>query len=94
MCSLCGSLGQGPAWENDGAAADGSTRWRLHQGAREAAAELSRLLAASRVRVSAHPDFGFLMQLPTGGLEIASGLADVWHKLGAAGIPVPDVLEI
>ncbi|HTJ57133.1 MAG TPA: hypothetical protein VL418_06155 [Devosiaceae bacterium] len=94
MCSLCGSLGEGPAWENDGALADRTARWRQHQSASATAVELSRLLSASRVRISAHADFGYLLQLPTGGMITASGLADVWHKLAAAGISVPDVLEV
>ncbi|HEV7718120.1 MAG TPA: hypothetical protein VGO70_03990 [Arsenicitalea sp.] len=94
MCSLCGSLGQGPAWENEGAAADPAARRRGLQDARQAATELTRLLAAQRVRVTANPDFGYLVHLPTGGIETASGIADVWHTLTAAGIAVPDVLDI
>lgn len=93
MCGLCGSLGQGPTWEDEPWSDDPSARWRLRRDAQETAAELTRLLAASRVRVDANPDFGFVVTLPTGGVEIVSGIAGVWHALDALRIAIPDPLQ-
>jgi hypothetical protein len=91
MCSLCGALGQGPAWERDGVAA-GEARWQLRREAMATAAELTRVLAVSRVKVTAHPDFGFVVAFPTGCTAMAAGLAQVWHLLDAGKVAIPDPL--
>jgi hypothetical protein len=91
MCSLCGALGQGPAWEQDGVA-DGEARWQLRREAMATAGELTRVLRASRVRVTAHPDFGFVVAFPTGRTAMAAGLAQVWHLLESAKVAIPDPL--
>ena len=58
-----------------------------------AAAALTQHLAPCRIRVDAHPDFGFLVQFPTGGTVVAGSVMDVWHRLQAARVAVPDPLE-
>lgn len=93
MCSLCGSLGQGPAWENDGRADGADARWRLRREAQETATVMTRLLAPQRIRIDAHPDFGFVIALPTGGVLTATSVAEIWHSLDRAGRPVPDPLD-
>ena len=91
MCSLCGALGQGPSWEQHGPAAD-EARWRLRREAAATAAELTALLQPRRIKVTANPDFGFLVAFPTGGTEMVAGLAQVWHLLSRRKIEIPDPL--
>ena len=93
MCSLCGALGQGPSWEQEGHGGD-EARWRLHREAAATAAEASRLLAPARIHVKASPAFGFVVAFPTGRSEMARGLGDLWHMLHRRGIAIPDPLEV
>jgi hypothetical protein len=93
MCSLCGALGQGPSWEQEGRDAD-DARWRLHRDAAATAAEVTRLLAPRRIKVTASPDFGFLVAFPTGRTEMTSGLGEMWHLLDRRSIAIPDPLDI
>ena len=90
MCSLCGALGKGPSWEQGGDS--DSPRWQMHRHAVETAARLNQLLSASRIRTAAHPDHGFVVSFPTGGMEIVKSLDDIWHLLSRRKIPVPDPL--
>lgn len=92
MCSLCGALGQGLSWEQAGAPDGADLRWRRRREAAATAAEVSRLLGASRVRVDAHPDFGFMVTLPTGGVELVKSLSEIWHLLDRLNYRVPDPL--
>ena len=92
MCSLCGALGQGPAWEQQGLTGE-AARWRLRREAAATAAELTRLLTPGRIRITAHPDFGFLVAFPTGRTEMVAGLAEVWHLLDRCKVEIPDPLD-
>jgi hypothetical protein len=92
MCSLCGALGQGPSWEQEGLTGD-EARWRLHREAAATATELTRLLAPGRIKVTAHPDFGFLVAFPTGRTEMLAGLTDLWHLLARNKLEIPDPLD-
>lgn len=92
MCSLCGALGHGPSWEQEGRAR-AEARWRLHREAAATAAELTRLLAPDRIKVTAHPDFGFLVAFPTGRTEMVTGLVQVWHLLDRRNVSIPDPLH-
>jgi hypothetical protein len=91
MCSLCGALGQGPAWEQGGIEGD-EARWRLRQEATAAAAEVTRLLAPRRIKVSASPHLGFVVAFPTGRTETAASLAEIWHLLARSKVEIPDPL--
>ena len=91
MCSLCGALGQGPSWEQEGRGDE--ARWRLHRDAAATAAEVTRLLSSRRIKVTANPDFGFLVAFPTGRTEMAHGLAAMWHLLDRRSIAIPDPLD-
>ena len=51
------------------------------------------LLAPTRVRVTAHPDHGFIVSLPTGGAELVRSLAEIWHVLDRRRVSVPDLLD-
>lgn len=93
MCSLCGALGQGPSWEQEGITG-AEARWRLRREAVSTATELTRLLAPVRIKVVANPDFGFIVAFPTGGSEIVPGLAAFWHLLARRHVAVPDPLAI
>ena len=93
MCSLCGALGQGPAWEQEGLAGD-EARWRLQREAVATATELTRLLAPARIKVTAMPRFGFVVAFPTGRTEMAAGLAQVWHLLDRSKVAIPDPLKL
>ncbi|ANN78067.1 hypothetical protein [Bordetella flabilis] len=92
MCSLCGALGPGISWEQNGLDTADAPLWRRREAA-ATARELSRLLRPLRVTVDAHPDFGFLISFPTGGSQIANGLADIWHVLDSRGLDIPDPLR-
>jgi hypothetical protein len=92
MCSLCGALGRKPAWEQEGLAGD-EARWR---GGREAAAtavEVTRLLSAARIKVTASPQFGFLVEFATGGTEMVTNLTELWHLLERRHVAIPDPLD-
>ena len=91
MCSLCGALGQGPSWEQQGLAGD-EARWRLQREAAATAAELTALLSPRRIRITASPAFGFIVAFPTGGSEMVAGLTEVWHLLRRRKIEIPDPL--
>ena len=91
MCSLCGALGQGPSWEQHGLMGD-EARWRLRREATATAAELTALLSPQRIKVTASPEFGFIVAFPTGGTEMVAGLAQVWHLLNRRKIEIPDPL--
>jgi len=91
MCSLCGALGAGPAWEQEGTAGD-DARWRLRREAVATAAQLCRLLAPARIRVTANPSFGFVVAFPTGRTEMVAGLAQIWHLLEKSRVAIPDPL--
>lgn len=93
MCSLCGALGQGPSWEQDGLAGE-EARWRLHREAVATATELTRLLTLGRIKVTANPDFGFVVAFPTGRTEMVASLTQVWHLLDRRKVEIPDPLEI
>lgn len=92
MCSLCGALGQGPSWEQQGLAGE-EARWRLRREAAATAAELTALLSPRRIKITASPEFGFVVAFPTGGTEMVAGLAQVWHLLNRRKIEIPDPLE-
>ncbi len=92
MCSLCGALGQGPSWEQQGQDGD-EARWRLRREASATATELSALLLPRRIKVTASPYFGFAVAFPTGGTEMVAGLAQIWHLLQRRGIEIPDPLD-
>jgi hypothetical protein len=92
MCSLCGALGRGPSWEQEGELG-ASARWQLRREAAEAAREMTALLAPTRVRVTASADHGFIVSRPTGGADMARSLAEVWHLLERRRVAVPDLLE-
>jgi len=92
MCSLCGALGQGPAWEQEGLVGS-EMRWRLQREAAATAAELTTLLAESRIKVTANPHFGFLVEFPTGGTELVSSLMQLWHLLERRHVTIADPLE-
>jgi len=91
MCSLCGALGRGPAWEQGGDLGANS-RWQLRREAMETAAAVSDLLAPRRIRIAANPDHGFVVSFPTGGAEIVQSLGEIWHLLLRRKIPLPDPL--
>jgi hypothetical protein len=92
MCSLCGALGQGPSWEQEGRGGD-ETRWRLHREAAVTAAEVTRLLAPTRIKVTASAAFGFVVAFPTGGTEMVRSLGDLWHLLDRRRIAIADPLD-
>ena len=92
MCSLCGALGNGPSWEQEGLSGD-ETRWRLRREASATAAELTALLAQCRIKVKANSNFGFLVAFPTGATDIVGSLAEVWHLLQRRGVAIPDPLD-
>ena len=92
MCSLCGALGQGPAWEQQGLSGN-EARWRLHREAAATAAELTGLLTPCRIRITARPDFGFLVAFPTGRTELVAGVNEVWHLLARHKVAIPDPLD-
>jgi hypothetical protein len=91
MCGLCGALGQGPSWEHSGLDGDES-RWRLHHEAVATAAELTALLMCQRIKVTAQSGGGFSVFFPTGGVETAAGLTQIWHLLQRRKITIPDPL--
>jgi hypothetical protein len=91
MCGLCGALGPGIAWEQEGRSC-GDARWRTGREAAATAAALTRLFSPVRIRVTAHPSFGFIVAFPTGRTELAAGLAMVWHALDRRQVPIPDPL--
>jgi hypothetical protein len=91
MCSLCGALGKGPSWEQEGDLGE-SARWQLRREAMQTATKMNHLLAASRIKVVANSDHGFVVSLPTGGMEIAASLGEIWHLLSRRKIPLPDPL--
>jgi len=92
MCGLCGALGQGPSWEQEGIAG-GEARWRLRRQAAAVATELTSLLASKRITVGANPDFGLIVSFPTGGTDIVKDLAEFWHLLQRRGVGIPDPLD-
>ena len=92
MCGLCGALGQGPSWEQEGIAG-GEARWRLRRQAAAVATELTALLASKRITVGANPDFGLIVSFPTGGTDIVKDLAEFWHLLQRRGVGIPDPLD-
>jgi hypothetical protein len=92
MCGLCGVLGPGTAWERDGRS-EVDVPWRLAREAQQTAAELTRLLRPSRVRVTATPRFGYSIAFPTGATELATGLAGVWHAIERRRLTLPDPLD-
>jgi len=91
MCSLCGALGQGPAWEQEGVSS-GDARWLLRREAVATAEEVTRLLRDRRIKVTASPGFGFVIAFATGGAAMAASLGEVWHLLARRGIPISDPL--
>jgi hypothetical protein len=91
MCSLCGALGQGVPWERDGRT-DERARWRAPREAVATATELTRLLAPGRIKVTANPDFGFVVAFPTGRTEMVASLTEVWHLLDRRKVAIPDPL--
>ena len=91
MCSLCGALGKGPSWEQEGDLGE-SARWQLRREAMQTATKMNRLLAASRIKIAANSDHGFVVSFPTGGMEIATSLGEIWHLLSRRKIPLPDPL--
>ncbi len=92
MCSLCGLIGQGPSWEQEGRNGDDG-RWRLGREAIEIAAELTRLLFAQRIRITAVPSFGFVVRFPTGRTDLVQGLSSMWHLLDQRKVAIPDPLS-
>src|SRR5690242_5956836 len=92
MCSLCGALGRGPAWERAGELG-ASARWQLWREAAGTAREMTALLAPTSIRVTASADHGFIVSFPTGGAEMARSLAEIWHLLDRRRIAVPDLLD-
>jgi hypothetical protein len=92
MCSLCGALGGGPSWEQEGVEGD-DARWLLRREAAGVANELTSLFSRHRIKVAAHPDHGFIVSFATGGSAIISNLGEVWHLLERRRIEVPDPLE-
>ena len=91
MCSLCGAIGQGQAWEQQGPAGD-DARWRLRREAAATAAELTALLSPRRIKVTANAGSGFVVAFPTGGSETVAGLAQLWHLLERRKFEIPDPL--
>lgn len=71
---------------------DKSARWQLRRESIGTAQYVTDLLDARRIKVTANPNHGYVVAFPTGGSEIASSLADIWHLLSRRGIPVPDPL--
>jgi len=67
-------------------------RWRLRREATATAALLTALLSPKRIKVTASPEFGFIVAFPTGGTEMVAGLAQVWHLLNRRKIEIPDPL--
>jgi hypothetical protein len=53
---------------------------------------MNHLLAASRIKIAANSDHGFVVSFPTGGMEIATSLGEIWHLLSRRKIPLPDPL--
>jgi hypothetical protein len=92
MCSLCGALGNGPAWEQAGELG-ASARWQLHREAVKTAEYVSVLLQPLRIKVKANPAHGFVVLFPTGGAESAASLGEIWHLLSRRRIPLPDPLD-
>jgi hypothetical protein len=92
MCSLCGALGKGPAWEQATMEGDDSARWRLRRESVKTAQLVTDLLGTRRIKITANPNHGYIVAFPTGGSEVAASLADIWHLLSRRGIPVPDPL--
>ena len=92
MCSLCGFVGQGPSWEQEGRSGDDG-RWRLGREARETAAELTRLLSPQQIRITASPSFGFIVRFPTGRTDLVQGLSPIWHLLDQRKVAIPDPLS-
>ena len=92
MCSLCGALGQGPAWEQEGLAGS-EMRWRLRREAATTAAELTKLLLERHIKITASSEFGFLVEFPTGGTEMVASLSHVWHLLERRKVAIPDPLD-
>jgi hypothetical protein len=80
MCSLCGSLGIGPAWEQEGLAA-GEVRWQLQRELAATAKEVTQVMRAQRIKLTASPQFGYLVEFPTGGSEVVSSLMELWHVI-------------
>jgi hypothetical protein len=37
---------------------------------------------------------GYLVTFPTGRVELASSLSEIWHCLAKRDVPVPDVLAV
>ena len=91
MCGLCGALGQAISWEQAGVEQAQARHLRRIE-AMATAAELTRLFSRSRLRVSANPDFGFLVFFPTGASLACASLGDIWHQLHLRGIAIPDPL--
>jgi hypothetical protein len=91
MCGLCGAIGQGPSWEQQGRAGE-EARWQLHREAAATAAEVTALLSPRRIKVTGSPQSGFVVAFPTGGSETVAGLAQLWHLLERRKIEIPDPL--
>ena len=91
MCSLCGAMGRGPSWEQEGDFG-ASARWQLRREAMQTAARMSELLGPSRIRIAANSDHGFVVSFPTGGVEIVKSLGEIWHLLSRRRIALPDPL--
>ena len=92
MCSLCGALGQGVPWELE-AHSGSEARWRRHRESKATAAEVTRLLAPVRIKVTAGPDSGFRVDFPTGRTERVESLTEAWHLLNRRNVAIPDPLE-
>jgi hypothetical protein len=93
MCSLCGAIGRGQAWEQEGTAG-GDVRWRRQREATATAVALTAMLLPRRIKITASPDFGFVVAFPTGGTEMVDSLAQVWHLLSRRSIEIPDPLAV
>lgn len=91
MCSLCGALGQGLVWEQSGLTGD-EARWRVRREASATAAEVSRLLAPLRIKVTANPRFGFVVAFATGRTELVASLGELWHLMDRSKMAIPDPL--
>lgn len=92
MCSLCGVLGYGPSWEQEGLTGT-EARWKLRREATATALDVTRLLSCSRVKVTASSEFGFVVSFPTGGAQLVSSLSQVWHLLARRKIEIPDPIH-
>jgi hypothetical protein len=91
MCGLCGVLGRGLSWEQQLQLGE-SARWQMRQHATQTARRLTTLLGAARVKVTVNTANAFVIAFPTGGVEVAASIAEVWHVLEKRRIVVPDPL--